>query len=119
MTTIFVSVQTGMVVRDLLRCGPYEHLLNEQDVRLVLLTPGVRDPEFLKEFADERVTVVPQVAYEPSPIVWRLMTRRWRYAKSARMAELMHRLEERFIGTPPAYAELFERYRPALVVSGD
>src|SRR5438067_12128937 len=108
-----------MVVRDVLRCGPLEHMLEAPDVRVVLLTPGVRDPEFINEFAQSRVAIEPQVAYEPSAIVWRLMTRRWRYAKSARIANVMHRLEERFITVPPAYVKLFHKYRPALVVSGD
>jgi CDP-Glycerol:Poly(glycerophosphate) glycerophosphotransferase len=119
MTTIFVSVQTGMVARDLLRCGPFEHLLADPDVRLVLLTPGVRDPAFVQEFGSERVAIVPHVPYGPTPMVWRLMNRRWRHARTAGMADVFHRLEERLIPTPPAYERLFDEHRPALVVSGD
>ena len=40
MKTIFLSVQTGMVVRDLLRCGPLELVLSHPEARVVLLTPG-------------------------------------------------------------------------------
>lgn len=119
MKTIFVSVQTGMGVRDLLRCGPLERVLQSPDAQVVLLTPGVRDPAFVAEFESDRVRIVPQQPYTPSPMVWRLMVRRWRYARSAGMAEMLHRLEERLIPTPSAYARLFETYRPALVVSGD
>ena len=119
MRTIFLSVQTGMVVRDLLRCGPLETILRHPDARVVLLTPGARDPAFLEEVAHERVIIVPHQPYAPSTMVWRLMTRRWRHARSPAMADLIHRLEERLIPTPPAYAELFERFSPALVVSGD
>ncbi|HEX8967729.1 MAG TPA: hypothetical protein VF937_07615 [Chloroflexota bacterium] len=119
MKTIFVSVQTGMVVRDLLRCGPLERILAHPEARVVLLTPGVRDPAFVAEFADARIHVVPHQPYEPTAMVWRLVTRRWRYARSPRMAEVMHRLEERLIPTPPAYDRLFEQYTPSLVVSGD
>jgi CDP-Glycerol:Poly(glycerophosphate) glycerophosphotransferase len=119
MRTIFLSVQTGMVVRDVLRCGPLEQILSNPEAQVVLLTPGVRDPAFIAEFASERVRVVPQQTYAPTPMVWRLMTRRWRHARSPRVADLLHRLEERFVLTPPAYEELFRRYRPALVVSGD
>src|SRR5215471_5748110 len=119
MKTIFLTVQTGMVVRDLLRCGPLERILGDPDVHLVLLTPGVRDPRFRDEFAHERLTVVPLEPYAPSTMVWRLVTRRWRYARSPEIADAIHRLEERLIPTPPAYAELFDRYQPALVVSGD
>jgi hypothetical protein len=117
--TIFISVQTGMVVRDMLRCGPLQRVLSHPDAQVVLLTPGVRDPAFVAEFAGERVKVVAQQPYTPSPMVWRLMVRRWRYARSAAMADVMHRLEERFIATPADYARLFEEHQPAVVVSGD
>ena len=52
--TIFLSVQTGMVVRDLLRCGPLDRVLSHPDARVVLLTPGVRDPAFVAEFGPDR-----------------------------------------------------------------
>jgi hypothetical protein len=117
--TIFVSVQTGMVVRDLLRCGPLERVLSHPRTHVVLLTPGARDPAFVAEFGGERVSIVPQHPYAPTPMVWRLMTRRWRHARSAGMADAIHRLEERLIPTPTAYEALFARYEPSLVVSGD
>src|SRR5258708_1860767 len=119
MRTIFVSVQTGMVVRDVLRCGPLQRVLSHPETHVVLLTPGVRDPAFIDEFARERVTIVPHTPYAPSPLVWRLMTRRWRHARSPAMADAVHRLEERFTETPVDYAMLFEKYQPSLVVSGD
>src|SRR5438093_6117088 len=103
MRTIFISVQTGMVVRDLLRCGPLERILEHPDVDVVLLTPGVRDPAFVSEFRSERVTIVPHQPYAPTPTVWRLMVRRWRHAQSAAMADLVHRIEERLIPIPPDY----------------
>src|SRR5579864_4589870 len=117
--TIFVTVQTGMVVRDLLRCGPLARVLEHPEARVVLLTPGVRDPAFVQEFGSDRVAIVPQEPYSPSAMVWRLMVRRWRYARSPRAAELMHRLEERLIRVPPTYAALFDHHQPSLVVSGD
>jgi hypothetical protein len=117
--TIFVSVQTGMVVRDLLRCGVLDHVLRHPNVRVVLLTPGVRDPAFVAEFGHERITVEPLTPNAPSTTLWRLMLRRWRYARSAAMADLMHRLEERFVRIPAAYARLFDAHEPALVVLGD
>jgi len=119
MKSIFQTLQTGMVVRDLVRCGVLEYVLRNPEAHLVLLTPGVRDPAFVREVASDRVEVVPYHPYAPSTLVWRLITRRWRYARSPRMADFMHRLEERFIPTPDAYAELFDRFAPALVVSGD
>jgi len=119
MSTIFLTVQTGMVVRDLLRCGPLDRVLSHPEARVVLLTPGVRDPAFVEEFSGERVRIVPLQPYAPTSMVWRLMVRRWRYARSPTMADVMHRLEERLIPTPPAYAALFDEHRPALVVSGD
>jgi hypothetical protein len=118
-TTILVTVQTGLVARDLLRCGPLERVLRHPLARVVLLTSGVRDPAFRAEFEQERVRLEEHVPYEPSSMVWRIMERRWRYARSPRMADAFHRLEERLLPEVPAYADLFRRYRPALVVSGD
>ena len=62
-----------MVARDLLRCGVVERVLQNDQARLVLLTPGVRDPAFVAEFGDERVSIVPQHAYTPSPMYRLLM----------------------------------------------
>src|SRR4051812_21407590 len=119
MRTIFVTVQTGMVVRDLLRCGPLDRVLRHPEAQVVLLSPGVRDPAFVGEFAHPRLTVEPHAPYAPSTTVWRLINLRWRHAQSPAAADLVHRLEERFIPAPPAYTALFDRHRPALVVSGD
>ncbi len=119
MRTIFLTAQTGMVVRDLLRCGPLEHILSHPEARVVLLTPGARDPAFVEEFARERLTIVPLEPYAPTPAVWRLMNRRWRHARTPAMADAMHRLERLLIPTPAAYARLFDEYQPSVVVSGD
>jgi hypothetical protein len=118
-TFILVTVQTGMVARDLLRCGPLDRLLRHPLARVVLLTSGVRDPAFRAEFDQARVHVEEHVPYEPSGMPWRIVERRWRYARSPRMADAFHRLEERLLPEVPAYADVFRRYRPALVVSGD
>jgi hypothetical protein len=117
--TIFITIQTGMVARDLLECGPVERVLGHPDARVVLLTPGARDPAFVADVAGDRVCVVPQVPYAPSTLVWRIMTRRWRHARSPRVADLFHRLEERFIPSEPSYDALLREHAPALVVSGD
>jgi hypothetical protein len=118
-TTIVVTVQTGMVARDLLRCGPLERVLEHPRTRVVLLTPGVRDPAFVAEVGQDRVLIEPLRPYGPSPMVWRLMNRRWRHARTPRQADAVHRLEERFIPVPPEYDALLRSYAPALVVSGD
>jgi hypothetical protein len=118
-TTIFLTVQTGMVARDLLRCGPLERVLAHPDARVVLLTPGVRDPAFIEEFAHERVAIEPHWPYGPTPMVWRLMNRRWRHARTPWQADAVHRLEERLIPVPATYDALFRQYLPSLVVSGD
>jgi hypothetical protein len=117
--TIFLTVQTGMVVRDLLRCGPLERVLSHPKTRVVLLTPGARDPAFCDEFQHERLVTVPLVPYGPTPMVWRLMNRRWRHARTPAMADAIHRLEQALIPTPATYARLFDDFRPSLVVSGD
>src|SRR5215218_9605113 len=97
MASIFVTAQTGMVVRDLLRCGPLERVLSHPAAQVVLLTRGVRDPAFVAEFDQPRLSIVPHAPYEPSPMVWRLMNRRWRHAGTAAVADAVHRLEERLV----------------------
>jgi hypothetical protein len=119
MRNIYLTVQTGMVVRDLLRCGPLDRLLSHPEVRVVLLTPGVLDPAFLAEFDHPRVVIAPQRPYAPTPMAWRLIVRRWRHARTPWMADAIHRLEERLIPRVPEYEALIDRYPPALVVSGD
>ncbi len=115
---IYLSVQTGIAARDLLRCGVLDRVLQHPEARVVLLTPGERDPAFRAEFAHERVVLAPHRPYSPSTMKWRLMTRRWRYARAPRMADLMHALEERLVPAG-AYDDLFRQFPPALVVSGD
>ena len=93
MSTIFLTVPTGMVVRDLLRCGPLARVLSHPESRVVLLTPGVRDPAFVAELSQtqtqtqERVQIAPYTPYGPSTMVWRLMNRRWRHARTAGQAD--------------------------------
>src|SRR5207249_8984591 len=93
-------------------------LLSHPDAKVILLTPGVRDPAFVQEFGRDRVTILPQRPYTPSSMVWRLMLRRWRYARTPALADAIHRLEERLIPIPAAYEQLFQQHAPALVVSG-
>ena len=119
MNTIFITVQTGMVARDLLRCGPLHRVLAHPEARVVLLTPGVRDPAFVTEFNHDRLRVEPHLPYGPTPMLWRLMNRRWRHARTPAQADLVHRFEERLIPSPSAYQALFQECRPMLVVSGD
>ncbi|GAC1326253.1 MAG: hypothetical protein NVSMB2_25210 [Chloroflexota bacterium] len=114
-----MSVQTGMVVRDLLRCGPLERILDHPDAHVVLLTRGARDPAFVAEFSHERVRIVPHEPYGPTPLVWRLMNRRWKHARTPAMADALHRLEQRFIPVPDAYTSLLAASRPSLIVAGD
>jgi CDP-Glycerol:Poly(glycerophosphate) glycerophosphotransferase len=118
-STIVLTVQTGMVVRDLLRCGPLQRILSHSTARVVLLTPGVRDPAFVLEFEHDRVEIAAHEPYGPSGLVWRLMNRRWRHTRSAWQADAVHRLEERLIPVPASYEALFQKYQPVLVVSGD
>ncbi len=115
---IYLTVQTGMVARDLLRCGPLDRLLQHPDTRVVLLSDGYRDPAFLEELAHPRLVVAPHRPYSPSQMKWRLMVRRWRFAGSPRVADAMHALEERFVPSS-TYRDLFKEYPPSLVVSGD
>lgn len=116
-TNILLTVQTGMAARDLIRCGPLSRVLEHPDARVVLLTPGSRDPAFLVEVRHERVVVLPQRPYAPSTMLWRLMVRRWRHARTPAMANAIHGWEEKLI--PSAYEDVFAVYPPSLVVSGD
>ena len=115
---IYLTVQTGIVARDLLRCGVLDRVLQHPDARVILLTPGERDPAFRAEFSHERVVLAPHRPYSPSTMKWRLMSRRWRHARSTRAAQLIHAVEERLVQSD-VYDDLFRQLPPALVVSGD
>jgi hypothetical protein len=119
MKTIVLTVQTGMVVRDLLRSGPLERILSHPDARVILLTPGVRDPAFRCEFDHPAIEILPHRPYAPSPMVWRLMNRRWRHARSPAMANALHRLEQLVIDVPREYDEVLWTHTPSLIVIGD
>ena len=115
---IYLTVQTGIAARDLIRCGPLDRLLQHPDVRVVLLTPGYRDPRFQDEVRHERVVVAPHRPYAPSTMKWRLMTRRWKHARTPAQADAINRVEERLVRAD-VYDDLFRQYPPSLVVSGD
>lgn len=118
MRTIYLTVQTGIAARDLLECGPLARVLQHPEARVVLLSPGVRDPAFRARWESDRVVVAAQQPYAPSTMKWRLMTRRWRWARTSLQADLMNRLEETLV-PGGAYEAQFRAYPPDLVVSGD
>jgi len=150
---VFVSVPHGGAAGNVLRTGLIGRLL-ESDVRcdIVLLSPLVGDPAFVREFTHPRVTLADLPPHRPGGLEGRLMalmqaaylesgvtesvrirrqeaiankTVRWIRVKrwlATVMAPSMVRTPTRYqlidrLVSHPWADELFERYRPALVVT--
>jgi hypothetical protein len=62
--TIFLCINHGINVRDLLRGGVYR-TLRESGHRIVILTPAHAQPDFIAEFAAENVVIEPMVRHTP------------------------------------------------------
>lgn len=57
MRNVYVTISRDARVRDILRLGTLERLLEEPDVRVVILTQAANDSDFVEEFASERVII--------------------------------------------------------------
>lgn len=57
MKNIYLAITIGSRIRDLLRLGALDYLIEDPETRVVLVTPADSDPEFITEFAGERVLI--------------------------------------------------------------
>ncbi len=152
---VFVSVPHGAAAGNVLRTGLVRRLLDEHgSAEIVLISPLVRDPAFVREFEHPRVRFEDLPPHRPHGLEARLMsllqagyidsgvtesvrirraeavarrTIRWIRAKrliAGAVAPSMLRKESRYAlvdraVTHPWAQQLFDRYRPVLLVASN
>ncbi len=104
-------------VRDLLRLGVLEHLLEDPDIKIVLLTPASKDQAFLKEFSRDRVVIRHSEEFVLTRLQKAIITTRWAL-KYEWMVKLWTILE-RFFMPNSIYDNLFKELPPNLIVLSD
>ena len=68
MKSIFVIVDLGISIRNILRTEVFKRLTEEKALHIVIFSPVV-DEGFLEEFGSERVTIEPLRQWRPNPMV--------------------------------------------------
>lgn len=60
MKTIFITINRGLIARDILQTDVFK-VLKKAGLRIVLLTPAYQDKRFLEEFKDDNVFIEPLI----------------------------------------------------------
>lgn len=117
MKNIYLTVTEGRIVRDVLRLGTLDALLAYKDIRVVILTPAYRVPEFLNEFSKERVVVHPQWLFTPSKVLTGVILLEHARLRSFRRFRAWEKFKDLLYPNDPRYLETFREFPPSLVVS--
>ncbi len=117
MKNIYLTITEGRIVRDILRLGTLDALLSFNDVRVIILTPAYRVPEFLDEFDKERVVIRPQWLFTPSKMLTGMTLLERTKLRAFHSFSLWERLKKAFYPNEVRYLEIFREYPPSLVVS--
>lgn len=127
MKTILYSVSTGYIARNLLRTGVLEKLLKSDDIRIVILTPGYDDENFIKEFSfSERIFIERLFDVDRSPdLMDRLIWKSWLLAHGNKFFLWLHnflmnmQIQRRYYTKfHHLYGRIFDKYKPDLVIGG-
>lgn len=134
MKTILYSVSTGYIARNLLRTGVIEKLL-EAGNRIVIVTPGSDDADFIKEFSfsgrifiekmhDDEIMARQKSKFQRSyDFMDRLIWKAWllgnKYKCFRRLYYLFMKIQIRkryYAKFHGYYGKIFDKYRPDLVI---
>jgi len=127
MKTILYSVSTGYIARNLLRTGVLEKLLKLDDIRIVVLTPGYDDENFVKEFSfSERIFIEKLFDVDRLPdLMDRLIWKFWLLAHDNKFFLWLHnflmkvQIRKRYYNKyHRLYGSIFDKYKPDLVIGG-
>lgn len=125
MRTILYSVSTGYFARNLLRTGVIEKLLAYPDIRIVIVTPGYDDDNFVKEFSfNERIFIEKMIEVKRDYdfldiLIWKvwLLGHRFKYCQHLYKILLKIQIGKRYYnGFHAYYKTIFDKYAPDLVV---
>ena len=67
--TIFIIVDSGMAIRNILRTDVFAILKRCRNLKIVIFSPLSHDPEFQKEVAGENITLEPLQQWKAGPLV--------------------------------------------------
>lgn len=125
MKTIMYSVSTGYFARNLLRTGVIERLLENKDLRIVIVTPGYEDEDFKREFSYnsriflEKMYEIPKVFDFMDKLIWKT----WQLGHSINFFQWIYKfflniqLERKYrLKFKDYYESIFDKYNPDLVV---
>ena len=125
MRTIFYSVSTGYFARNLLRTGVIERLLALPDIRIVIISPGYDNENFVKEFSySDRIFIEKMYpadrAYDfNDKIIWKAWMLGHKYCffqvvyKVFLKMQIKTRYYDKYIRH---YSGIFDKYAPCLVI---
>jgi hypothetical protein len=126
MKTIFYSVSTGYFARNLLKAGVIEKLLEHDDLRIVMITPGFNDEEFKADIPNMYGRVTFEKMHEinlPDGLLDQIKWKVWQLARGFHpikpIFDLLtdfgiHRYLSRCKGL---YSDIFDKYRPCLLIT--
>lgn len=127
MKTILYSVSTGYFARNLLRTGVVERLLENPDIRIVIVSPGCDEEEFVNEFSfDKRIFIEKMYPVEKSydfldAVIWKLWTLGHKYKlfqEGYRLAVNIQTFKRYYRKYHKLYGKMFDSYKPDLVIGG-
>jgi len=127
MKTILYSVSTGYFARNLLRTGVLERLLEDKDIRIVIVSPGYEEKSFREEFSfSDRIFIENMLDVDRSydlmdKLIWQCWSLGQRHGRFIKLykfflkAQLKKRYYNKFHWF---YDGIFNKYNPDLVVGG-
>lgn len=127
MKSILYSVSTGYIARNLLRAGVIENLLEDLDIIIVIVTPGYDDENFVKEFSFSNRIFIEKMyevdrAYDfMDRAIWKswLLSHKYKYFQKLYHLFMNIQIQKRYYHKyHRLYAQIFDKYKPDLVVGG-
>ena len=104
-------------VRDLLRLGLLDYLLEDPNINVVLLTPASKDQEFLEEFSRDRVIIRNSKEFVLTRLQKAIITVKW--ALRYRWLVKIWTIFEQFVMPNSIYDNLFKELPPNLIILSD
>lgn len=119
MKNIYLCINRGRRVRDLLRLGMLDTLLSLPDIRVVLLSPAYRVPEFLSEFESDTLVHRPLYPLHPSLSMMGVDELARRYANSKFQTSIWRFIQDWLLKINSGYSELFLDFPPDLIITAN
>jgi len=125
MKTILYSVPTGYLARNLLRTGVIEKLLLNDDIRIVIVSPGYDNEDFRKEFSFSDRIFIEKMHEVPRHFDFfdKVIYKFWLLAHELRIFQYVYKLllkiqtaKRYYDKYHHLYKPIFDKYEPNLIV---